>query len=166
MAMANEAFKARVGAMLDQARKHGESAYRVAVNLLDSGLLLDEILQAARKAPAGPPSDSVHRSVVRPDTSLGERENSLEAEADWLREARLAAEKEWAALHPHRKIETDRLRSMKPSEIAFHRMSLGLARDAVSLRHHEGQTRYCGDNLDESLRRQGEAAAKRLWGGS
>jgi len=160
-----EAEKARVGAMLAKAESYGRNAYHVAISLLDSGLSTSEILSAARKAPSGPPNDTVHRNVVRGDASLMAREDP-EAEEEWLRRAREQAEREWASLYPQRKAEAAQLRNLRPSEIAFGQMSLGLARDAVSLRHHEGQTRYCGDNLDESLRRQGEAAAKRLWGGS
>ncbi len=157
--------KAKCGAMLDAAKRYGEGAYRVAINLIGSGLTYREILTAAKKAPAGPPSDQVHRSVIRPDASFGEREDSPGDEADWLRQAREQAEREWAALHPQRKTEAAKLQNMRPSEVAFHQMTAGLARDAASLRYHDGQARYCGDTLDESLRHRGEQAARRLWPG-
>jgi len=158
--------KAKIGAMLARAESYGRGAFRTAVQLLDSGMSYGDILAAARKTPAGPPSDSVHRAgVIRGDASLGEREETPEDEADWLREARLAAEKAWASLNPQRKVDASQLRSLKPSEIAFHRMSAGLAHDAASMRYHDGQQRFQGDHLDEALRRQGEAAGRRLWPG-
>jgi hypothetical protein len=147
--------KRRIGAMLDEARRYGVSAYRVAINLLDSGLSYGEILQAARKTPAGPPSDQVHRAITT-DTSFMEREEP-EAEEDWLRQAREEAERAWAAtMTPQKKSET-KFQNMRPSEIAFHRMCAGLARDAASTR-----PTYRGDELDGALRREGEQAARRL----
>jgi hypothetical protein len=157
--------KAKIGAMLARAESYGRGAFRVAVSLLDSGMTYGEILQAARKAPAGPPSDSVHRSVMRGDQAFMEREDSPEAEADWLREARLAAEADWAAAHPQRKAEASRLQNMKPSEVAFGRMALGLAQDAAGLDYHEGSKRHRGDHRDEALHRQGAEAARKLWPG-
>jgi hypothetical protein len=151
--------------MLARAESYGRGAFRVAVSLLDSGMSYGDILAAARKAPAEPPSDAVHRSVIRGDSAFMEREESPQAEEAWLKEAREQAEADWAAAFPQKKVEASRLKSMRPSEIAFANTALGLAQAAAGPDYDEGQKRHRGDHLDEALHRQGAEAAKRLWPG-
>jgi len=154
--------KAKVKALLAQTDKLGKAATRVAVALLDSGRSYTEILDAAKRA-SPDVSDSVHRAITA-DASLMEREELQDEEA-WLRQAREEAERAWAALYPQRKAEASQLRSLKPSEVAFTRMALGLAQTAAGLDYDEGQKRHRGDHLDEALRREGAEAAKKLWPG-
>jgi hypothetical protein len=61
-------MKLEIGILLDEAEQIGAQAYRVAVSLLSSGLSYDEILDAARKAPAGPPSNAIH--YQHPDAQM------------------------------------------------------------------------------------------------
>jgi len=80
-----EEEKHKMKAMLDRAEKYGPNAFSVAANLLTSNLDYDEILAAARKAPASPPTDAVHRGVIRGDAGAMIREPAREAEEAWLR---------------------------------------------------------------------------------
>jgi hypothetical protein len=158
--------KAKIGAMLARAESYGRGAFRTAVQLLDSGMSYGDILAAARKTPAGPPSDQVHRvGIIRGDSAFMAREETPQAEEGWLKEAREQAEREWAAAHPQRKAETAKFQNLRPSEIAFGRMALGLAQAAAGLDYDEGQKRHRGDHLDAELQRRGAEAAKRLWPG-
>jgi hypothetical protein len=155
--------KAKVKALLAQTDKLGKNATRVATSLLGSDMSYSDILAAARRA-SPDATDSVHRTVIRPDASLMEREEP-EVEEDWLRQAREEAERAWTALYPQRKSEAAQLRSLKPSDIAFGRMASSLAQTAAGLDYDEGQKRHRGDDLDAELQRRGESAARRLWPG-
>ncbi len=149
--------KSRIRTLLARTDRIGKNATRVAIALLDSGRSYEEIYESARRA-SPDVSDSVHRrNVMRGNQAFMEREDSPEVEEDWLRQARLAAEREWAAIHPQQKVDAAKFQNLKPSQIALGRMFASLARDAASTR-----PTYCGDHLDESLRQQGEAAAKWL----
>jgi hypothetical protein len=155
--------KGKIRSLLARTDRISKSATRVAIALLDSGRSYEEIYESASRA-SPDATESVHRSVMRREASLMERQEP-EAEEDWLRQAREAAEKAWLALHPERKSEAAKLRSMKPSEVAFTRMVSSLAQTAAGLDYYEGEKRHRGDHVDAELRQRGEQAARRLWPG-
>ena len=99
--------KAKIGAMLARAESYGRGAFRVAVSLLDSGMSYGDILTAARKTPAEPPSDAVHRAgIIRGDSAFMAREETPQAEEGWLKQVPEQAERDWAAAFPPKKAET------------------------------------------------------------
>jgi hypothetical protein len=120
-----EEEKAKIKAMLNRALAMGPSAYRVSCRLLDSG----DILTSARKASFA----SDHHGGSRADASLMVRKEP-EAEAQWLKEARLAAEAEWHRAHGQPSPQRD----MRTAEqVALDGQFGDIAMQAAGLTHND-----------------------------
>jgi hypothetical protein len=144
--------------MVKKAEKYGMNAYRVAISLLDSGMTYDQILEAAKQAPADKPNESVHRAIT-PNMGTMVREPTPEAEEAWLKEAREAAEAAWAKAHGW----APRKDTRSAEQIALDKQFGVIAMKAAGL-YDDGQKRFRADSLDGAMFRDGEASAKRLLG--
>ena len=155
-----EQEKQKIRTMLAKAEKHGKNAYRVALSLLDSGLDCDQILAAAKQAPADSPSEAVHRGI-RAGAGIMVREPSQAAEEAWLKEAREAAEAQWTKAHAYPSPQRD---ARTAEQVALDRQFSDIAARAAGLTHDGSQKRVRCDALDGALFRQSESTTKRLLG--
>jgi hypothetical protein len=162
-----EAAKAEIRTILARAERLGRGAYAVAVSLLDSGLSPDEIIRCAEKVPSEV-SESVHRARPGAITATpAPRAATPEAESAWLREARLAAETQWARAFGLPVPQPDR---RSAEQIALHESFGELAARAAGLVRDpdDGRKIYRHDRIDEvdvDLYQRGAAAARKLWPG-
>ena len=114
----------------------------------------------------------VERSAPQPIRSVPVVEHRLpsaQAEASWLKEARLAAEADWRAAFPQTAPQRN-IRSLSAEDIALAQSFGELAQRAADLVRDpdSGQKIYRHDRIDETdidLFQRGAAAAKRLWPG-
>jgi len=148
----------------------GMPAVNIALALLDDpSISLDEIEVAAVKAGKVVASEQARALPQRRPGSFAAlpapRAAMPEAESEWLKQARLAAESEWAKLFPQ-SAPLRNPQTLSGEDLAFAMAAAGLAVGATSARRDEdGRVKFRGDHIDADLYAKGAAAARRLWPG-
>ena len=144
------------------AKAGGKAALDFALSLPDT-MPLEEVERATLGAVARGALQHQSRGTIA--AVPAPRLPSKEAEASWLKEARLAAEADWRAAFPHTAPQRD-VRSLSAEDLAFAEAAAGLAVAATSARREEdGRKRFRGDQEDARLYAAGEASARRIWPG-
>ncbi len=142
----------------------GQAAVDYALTLMDQGLTHEQAEEAASvKMPQG-------SLLHRPRTAApapAPRAATPEAESAWLREARLAAETQWARAFGLPVPQPDR---RSAEQIALHESFGELAARAAGVVRDpdDGRKIYRHDRIDEvdvDLYQRGAAAARKLWPG-
>jgi hypothetical protein len=159
-AQARLAGKNDVKAMLRRvAAVGGKQALDFALNLPET-MPLDEVERVAMGA--------VARGALSPQRGTvaavpAPRMETRQAEADWLRQAQLAAEEQWNRAMGR----STPIRQLTAEEIALNQSFNAIAAKAAGLTHDpdSGQKRWRADAEDAELYRRGQEAAKRIWPG-
>ena len=140
----------------------GMPAVNIALALLDDpSISLDEIEVAASEQARALPQRRPGSFAALP----APRAAMPEAKSEWLKQARLAAESEWAKLFPQ-SAPLRNPQTLSGEDLAFAMAAAGLAVGATSARRDEdGRVKFRGDHIDADLYAKGAAAARRLWPG-
>ncbi len=152
-------FRAVLGRVHAARGKNGDAAAAIVAALASEDISLAELERIEMIAPipqTAPP--------VRPP-AVAQRLPSQQAEQEWLREARLAAEAGWRAAFPQIAPLRDP-QTLSGEDLAFAMAAAGLTVDVISQRRNEdGQPKFKGDQLDADLFKRGEESARRIWPG-